>query len=374
MKCIILKEDFKKGLNIVSRITSKSVTLPILENILFSIEKNFLKLSATDLEIGIKYWILSKTEKEGNVLVSAKIINSLINYLKSQKITLTSKEKDLLIEEENLKTKIKGLDPNDFPIIPKIETNKTLEIEGNTLAEGLSQVIENVAFSQTRPEISGILFTFENKLLKLVGTDSFRLGEKRIPLENSLEEKYSFILPQKTARELINVLSGERRPVKIFFSPVQIMFERKMEELDHPSFQIISRLIEGEFPNYEQIIPKEFKTEIFIEKETLLREIKKASLFASRINEVKFKINPQKKEMEILAQNPEIGESKSFLKGEMKGEEIIVSFNYKFLIDGLEQIKTQKVFLGISGEEKPTILKPIKEETFLYVVMPLKTT
>ncbi len=374
MKCTILKEDFKKGLNVVSKITSKSVTLPVLENILISVEKNFLRLTSTNLEIGIKYWILSKTEKEGSVLVSAKTLNSLTGFLKTQKLNLINKGKDLVIEEEGFKTRIKGLDPNDFPIIPKIETDKFLEIESDSLSKGLSQVIENVSFTQTRPEISGVFFSFEKEKLKLVGTDSFRLGEKKIPFKNPFEENYSFILPQKTARELINILSGRKKPVKIHLSPNQVMFESEMEELKHPSFQIISRLIEGEFPNYEQIIPEEFKTEIIINRDEFLNEIKKVSLFSSRINEVKLKISPKKKEIEVLAENPEVGEGKSSLKGKIEGEEISVSFNYKFLIEGLEEMTTPEVIFKISGEEKPALIKPLGDESFLYIVMPLRTS
>ncbi len=373
MKVNILREDIKKGISIVGRATSKSFTLPVLSNILISAEKNFLKLSATNLEIGIKYWILAKIEKEGKLLVPAKTINSLISFIDTPQVEILGDKKDLLLQTKNYKTKIKGLNPEDFPIIPKVENDKYVEVLNKTLVESLDQVVESASLSNTRPEISGILFKFEKDSLKIVGTDSFRLAEKTITLKQGIENA-SFILPQRTARELSGILSeNPEKNLKIYISNSQVIFENEMEETEHPLLQIVSRLIEGEFPNYQEIIPQEFKTEIVIKKDDFMREIKKASVFVNKINEVRFRVSPDNNSLEIVAQNPEVGNSRSIIKGEIKGVKMEASFNYKFLLNGLSSIKTPELKFLLTSEEGPAIMRPVGKEDFFYIVMPIKS-
>ena len=375
MKILILKENFLNGLNIINRATSKSITLPILNNILLSTEKNFLKLSATDLELGIKYWTLVKVEKEGGIAVPAKFILNLISFIPDQKINLEVKNNILYIEGKNYKSQIKGLNPEEFPIIPEVKSDKFLEINGQVLSEGLSQVIDTASPSQTRPEIAGIYFSLSKGLIEIVATDSFRLAEKKIVLSKfSLDQPFSLIVLQKTIREVINTFGEKAEKLKIYFSPNQIMFESKMTEINHPQIQIVSRLIEGEYPNYKEIIPKEFKSQLVLQKLDFLNQIKTASLFSGKINEIKLKIDPSQEIVEIFSQNPDLGQSKSQIKGKIKGEKAEISFNYRFLIGGLSNIKSKEVMLELNGEDGPGVLKPVGEEDFIYVVMPIKST
>jgi len=375
MKILILKENFLNGLNIINRATSKSITLPILNNILLSTEKNFLKLSATDLELVIKYWTLVKVEKEGGIAVPAKFILNLISFIPDQKINLEVKNNILYIEGKNYKSQIKGLNPEEFPIIPEVKSDKFLEINGQVLSEGLSQVIDTASPSQTRPEIAGIYFSLSKGLIEIVATDSFRLAEKKIVLSKfSLDQPFSLIVLQKTIREVINTFGEKAEKLKIYFSPNQIMFESKMTEINHPQIQIVSRLIEGEYPNYKEIIPKEFKSQLVLQKLDFLNQIKTASLFSGKINEIKLKIDPSQEIVEIFSQNPDLGQSKSQIKGKIKGEKAEISFNYRFLIGGLSNIKSKEVMLELNGEDGPGVLKPVGEEDFIYVVMPIKST
>ncbi len=374
MKFTILQEKLKEGINIVERISSKSLTLPILNNILISTEKNFLNLSTTDLEVGIKWWGLAKTEKEGKLTVPAKLLSSFISLLPNKKINLQAQKNDLSIECENYKTQIKGVSAEEFPIIPKIEEGESIIINSQNLCKGISQIADIAVPSTTKPEISGLFFSLEGKQITLAATDSFRLGEKKIFLKKKPSVKnFSLIIPQKAAKEITNIFSEINKDVKVYLSPNQIMFELPMEETPHPKVQLVSRLIEGEYPNYREIIPSKNDTQIAVEKENILNQIKSASLFSGKVNEVKIKADPKKKEIEISSQNTEIGEFKSSVPAEIKGQACEVSFNHRYLMDGLMSIKSSEVSFELNKDAGPGVLKPVGEEGYVYVVMPIKS-
>jgi len=374
MKIEILKENLKSGLVITERIISKNPSLPILDNVLINTENSFLKLISTDLEMVVKLWILSKVIEKGKLVVPVKFLSNFISYLPDEKIVIETREQNLYIESKNFKTQIQGYNPEEFPIIPEFKDDvEYLEVDSNKLYQGLSQIINIASPSQTKPEISGIYFCFSKNNITIAATDSFRLAEKNIPLENTTKKEYSFILPQKSAREIINILEDKEGMVKIYFSSSQVLFELPMKEIQHPAIQITSRLLEGQYPNYQDIIPTKFKTNIILKKDEFLNQIKTASLFSNRNNEVKILITPSKKEVEIFSQNPNIGENKSTLSVKIEGDPVEISFNYKFLIDGLSNIKSSEVIFNISKEDGPAILKPVGDSSYIYVVMPIKS-
>ena len=379
MKIIILKENLNNGLNIIGRIAGKNLTLPILNNILIETEKSFIVLSSTDLELGIKYWLLAKIEREGKITVPSKILTSFINLLPNKKLTLELKNQTLFIDCDDQNTQIKGLDAQDYPIIPTISDGDSVGLDIASFCEGLSQVVDFAAVNQARPELSGVYLSFQKDRVQLTATDSVRLAEKTIFLKEKTEKKFSFILPQKTAREIINIFAEQNGRLKLYSSPNQVMFEYLMAETDHPQIQVVSRLIEGEYPDYQGIIPQKHEAQVILAKNDFLSQVKTASLFCGKNNEVTIKINPKKEGIEILSQNPELGENKSFLPakityGPEKNQEMSVNFNYRFLIDGLLNIKSPKVIFELNGEDGPAALKPAEDTTYVYVVMPIKTT
>lgn len=374
MKVEILKENLKNGLSVVEKIVGKNLSLPILDNVLINTEDNFLSLSSTDLETAIKLWILTKIVKKGKAVVPAKFLSSFVSLLPNEKITIEEKKQGLYIECKNFKNQIQGFNPEEFPLIPEFKNLEYIEVDNKAFCQGLAQVVDVASPSQSRPEISGIYFIFSKNSIKMVATDSFRLAEKNIVLESPVKKDVSFILPQRPAREIINILDGKEGKIKIYFSPNQTMFEFPMKEAPHPQVQVISRLVEGEYPNYEEIIPKKFKTHVVVKRDEFLNQIKAASLFSGKINEVKIKINQQEKEIEISAQDPDIGESRSSIPAKIEGEPIEASFNHKFLIDGLLNIKSSEVVFELSKEDGPCILKPVGDISYIYVVMPIKAT
>ncbi len=378
MKVTILKDKLKQGINIIEKISIKSITLPVLNNILITTEKNFLNLIATDLEIGIKWWSLAKTEKEGKIALPAKILSGFVNFLPNKPINLELKDLNLKVECENYKTIIKGINPEDFPIIPKITKEEKIELPIKSFCKSLSSVVDIASVSSTKPEISGIYFLFEKKLLTIAATDSFRLGEKKISLINSLSKNYSLILPQKTAKEIINIFNEKEGNLTIYFSPNQVLFETILSETSHPEIQLSSRLVEGEYPNYQEIIPKKHDTRLIFSLDDFINQIKLASLFSGKINEIKLKINPSKNRIDFFSQNPDLGEYQSFLIAKVEGKPCEISFNYRFLLDGLLNLaalghKKSEAIFELTGLEKPGVLKLKNEDGYIYLVMPIKS-
>jgi DNA polymerase-3 subunit beta len=378
MKITLLTKTLRKGLTIVEKIAGRVSTLPILNNVLIEQEQNFIKLSTTDLELGIQWWGLCKAEKDGKITVPAKFFSQLVGSLSDEKIDIEERNKTLHIESKNFKTQIKGFSADDFPIIPTFLKDLYVEINSKKLKDGLMDVIDFTSLSQVRPEISGVYFSFKDDCLKLVTTDSFRLAEKTLAFSGKKEEynnlfkkEINFILPQKTAKELISVLSDTVKNVKIYLSESQVMFETTLQETDHPEVNLVSRLIEGEYPTYQEIIPRESQTKIVLDKEEFSKQIKIASLFGGKINEIKIKADSDTREMEILSQDPDIGESKSNLPAKIEGDKVNAAFNWKFVLDGLNKIKSSEVFFGLHDNKGPAVLKPIGDPSYLYVVMPI---
>jgi DNA polymerase-3 subunit beta len=370
MKIICLQENLKKELNTVQNIIGKNLTLPILNNILLNTDKKQLKLSATDLEIAITNYVACKIEKEGGITIPAKILVNFINNLPNKKIEISVKNNIINLKCENYKSTIRGLDFNDFPIIPKIKSEPILEINSILFKDSLEQVINFVSLSDVRPEITGILFNYSSdKEIKLTTTDSFRLGEKIINIKDSKIKKQgqgSVIIPYKTAQELIRIISNQEEDVlKISIENNQILFNLS-------KIQIISKLIEGNYPNYQQLVFQQPETNILINREEFLKAIKLSSFFSSRINDVRLRINLKKSLVETFSQDIELGDNFSEINAEIKGKDMEIIFNHKYLLDGLNSINAKRILLGLIDETSPGILKPEGDSSFNYVIMPIK--
>lgn len=373
MKIICLQENFKKGLNIVQNIIGKNLTLPILNNLLLTTDKKQLKLSATDLEIAITNYIICKIEKEGGITIPAKTIFNFVNNLPNKKIEINIKNNIIYLKCDNFKSNIKGLDIKDFPIIPKIKNEPILEISSTELRKSLEQVVNFTSLSDIRPEITGILFNFSSdKEIKFVATDSFRLGEKIVYFKNnkiSKDYRGSVIIPNKTTQELIRIISNLEKDDE---SLVKISIENNQILFNLSKIQIVSKLIEGNYPSYQQLIAKQFETSVLIDREELLKAVKLSSFFSSKINDVRLKINSKNSLISVFSQDIELGENLSELKGEIKGKDLEIIFNHRYLLDGLNGVTSKKVFIGLNGETSPGIIKPEGDNTFNYVIMPIK--
>ena len=367
MNIICLQENLKRALNIVERIIGRNLTLPILNNILLSIENNKLKISSTNLEVGINCWILGKIKEKGSITVPAKLINNFINNLPNEKVELKCKDKQLELKCKKFKSTLKGLSADDFPIIPKIKSQSLINIKSNLLKNSFAQVVEMASISESRPEISGIYINFHKNTIKLAATDSFRLAEKNIEINSKELKEQSIIIPQRTILEVIRILSEkeEQEDVKITLANNQILF-------DFNNTQVISRLIDGQYPDYQQIIPSKSEIEVVVDRTELINNIKIASLFTGKVNDIKMFVNPKKSIIEISSKDADIGENKSKIEAEIKGKEVEVMFNYRYILDGLNNIYSDKVVISLNDNIKPVLIRPVGDINYSYVVMPIK--
>ncbi len=374
MKLQILQDKLKEGLKIIERISSKSLTLPILNNVFISAQKNLINLAATDLEVGINWWALAKIDKDGKTTIPCHLISSFVNLLPNEKITIRGENNNLFIECKNYKTQLKGVSAEEFPIIPKITDSEFITINSGLFCSSLKQVADIPLPSSSRPEISGIYLSFKKDLIIITATDSFRLGEKKIFLKNNsfLKKNYILIIPQKTAKEVINIFENKEGDAKIYFSSNQIMFESQMQETTHPQIQVVSRLIDGEYPDYQKIIPEKFTTQIILDKTEFLNQVKSASLFTGKTSEIKIKTSARDKEITVLSQSQEIGDYQSSIPVKIEGEDAEIAFNHKFLLDGILNIKSSEIILELNGDSGPGVLKPVGDQSYIYVVMPIK--
>ncbi|HOK35175.1 MAG TPA: DNA polymerase III subunit beta [Candidatus Pacearchaeota archaeon] len=368
MKFTISSNKFKKIISLASHLCGNNLTLPILNNVLLNLKNNTLEISSTNLEIGLTILLPVKTEEEGIATVPGKILSDFVSSLPEGDLKIEEKDFQLNLRCKNFHAKILGQDPKDFPVIPQIEEKELIKIETANLVSGFSKVSHIVSPSDSRVEISGILMKAEKKNLKLVGTDSIRLAEKTLNLEEEVK-KFAIIIPQKTAVEFNYIFSNENGLIGIALDPSQIAFRFEPQDHLEPKITLISRLIEGEYPEYEEIIPKETRILLNLDKEEFQKKIKVASLFSSRIQDVKLKIEPPKKVL-ISAASAEIGEATSIIEGKIEGEPLEISFNWRYLLDGLTVIDSSEILFGVNNSNLPAILKPVGDQTYLYVLMP----
>jgi DNA polymerase-3 subunit beta len=372
MNVIVLKNNLKEALSIISGARKESGNLPILKNFLLETKDGRLKLSSTDLEIGITKFLSAKIIQEGSLAIPYVVFTQIINNLASERVSIETKGNSLLITADNYKAKIGTAPKEDFPIIPEIQEKKGnyCECETDYFIDSLSSVVSACQISDIRPELSGIYFSFKEDQIKLAATDSFRLAEKTIidkKFESNFDKDFSCIIPLKTITEVTRIFSSKNDgKLKIIFDSNQILFEN---EHTH----IVSRLIEGKFPEYELIIPKNFETETVMDKNDLTGALKLASSLSNRLNEVKFITDENLKNINVFSSSQEFGESEYLLPAKIKGQATRVTYNWKFVLEGLKNIKSQNVFIGFNGEDKATLLKSPEDQSFVYIVMPIKS-
>lgn len=372
MKFEIIKENLKKAVSICERITRKTLSLPVLQNVLLKTNGNFLELTTTNLELSITWKILAKINKQGSLLLPATFFSNILTLTSSEKIEATEENKSLVLISQNQETQIQGQDPEEFPLIPKMEKEFIWQMDSAKLADGLSQVVDQAAFSSIRPEISGVLFSFQKNKLKVVATDSFRLSEKTIFLEKAGEKDLSFICPQQTCRELIAVLSQEKGVVEISANINQVSFEIMGDRPDQIKCIIQSRLIDGEYPKYEDIIPKQYLVKTQINKDEFISQIKRSGLFSGKVFDVKLSTIPNEGKIKLFSQSADIGKNESYLPCKIDGVEQESVFNYKFILDGLNNLKSSEISFELNGSDGPACLKPIGDDSYFYILMPIK--
>ncbi len=390
MKLSCLQENLNQGLFVVSHVASKSSNLPILNNVLLKAEEGVLKLLATNLEMGVTCLVRGKIETEGEFTVQSKLFSDYVALLPNERVDVELKDQNLEIKCQKLKTKIRGQGAADFPLIPPIEKKAPLVLSGQEFVRAVNQVIFSVSENEARPEISGVLLVFGKDNLTLAATDSYRLAEKKVPLKSQSKNEASVIVPTRTLQELLRILSGTKKirgeefragetteasdKLEIYLSENQILFS-------FDNIELVSRTIEGQYPNYQQIIPREYKTKAQANVAALIKLVKTASLFSkSGIFDVSLEFLKREKEIEVSSANSQLGEASSRLEAEVEGEANKIVVNYRYLLDGLENLSSELVYFELTNDTSPCLLRPVQGqkgeakslEDYLYIIMPIK--
>ncbi|NQV13553.1 MAG: DNA polymerase III subunit beta [Parcubacteria group bacterium] len=367
MKISCTQENLIRGLSVVSRSVGKDSTLPVLANILLSTENKRLKLSATNLEIGSTCLVGAKIEKEGEITIPAQLISNYVNNLPSGNINIEVIDNTLNISSTNSKAKIKGINSSEFPLIPKIETQPFCQVSGSELKQALNQTIFAAALEESRPEISGIYLKSSGTQLIIAATDSYRLAEKTIKSNIKNKGEVELIVPATAMQELNRIVGEEIEAVSLSSSDNQIKFS-------FDDVELISRLVEGQYPDYQNIIPKEFATEAVVDVGGFISTLRTSSFFSQKDSaEVVIKINNKKSKIEIIAETGEVGKNVSQTASEVKGDDREISFNPQYLLDSLLNIETEKVKFMITADERVGALQPISsdKDNYIYIVMPI---
>ncbi|MBI2062236.1 MAG: DNA polymerase III subunit beta [Candidatus Yanofskybacteria bacterium] len=362
MKITVNQKNFKKALSLVEKIVSRNVSLPILNNILLKTENGRLKVSATNLEIGVNYVIGAKIEEVGQIAVPARIISDFIGNIGDDKVLLTTKNNILNINSEKYKTQILGFDAKDFPIIPKIKSKPLALIPTKLIRNSFIAVLDSVAVSETRPELAGVFLDFDKDKVVFAATDSFRLTEKSVEFKNI--QKQSFIIPRNTVVELVRI-SGELEGDLVFnASDNQISFS-------NDDFEMVSRIVDGNYPDYKKVIPEKFISKALVRKDELDKAVRIAGLFSTNISDIK--LNCSENKIAVLAKNSDKGEIETIVDASLKNQSFDVSLNFHYLLDGLKILDTEKVVIEFTGQGSPLVIRPNDDrKDLVYLIMPLR--
>ena len=369
MKVILFRDNLKDGLSAAEKAVSENSSLPILKNVLLKTTNNKIKLVTTNLELAITKLISGKIIEEGSLTVPFSTFYNIVNNTTHDRINLEKSDNNFVFKTDNYEAKIQGLQEDDFPIIPKLENAENyLEIDPVILKEAVSKVVNAAQISDIRPEISGVLFDFQLTTLKLVATDSFRLAEKTLysnQFKHNFEQGFKIIIPLKTVQELVKVFSNDQS-VKISLDNSQILFRNN-------DVEVISRLIDGNYPDYEQIIPKEIETEVVVNKEHFINALKLVSNFSGKTSDIRLAIRNDQKTLEVYSFNQLLGENNYLIPAKVKGNNFEgISFNWRYLIDGLKVIDGEQIIFSSNGFNKPAVIKPTEDKSYFYILMPIR--
>lgn len=361
IECI--KEKLGSALSKAERITGKNITLPVLGCILLEAADSELIIRSTNLDLGIEIKLPVKVITPGKVAVSGTVLNNFISNIPNDKnITLEDISGNLKISTKHSQTIIKSFPIDDFPTIPKV-TGDSHYFNIQDIVKGLKSVVYSASISTIRPALSSVLMYSENEHVVFAATDSFRLAERKIKLKKHIDFE-RILIPFKNVSEIIRTFDGVSGEMQVYFSQNQIAFL-------YENIYLTSRVIDGAFPEYKQLIPKEFKTEITLLKQDFISALKISNIFLDKFSRVSFEVEPAKKKFTVITKNMDIGENTQTIDAVLKGEDILINFSYKYIIDCFQSLESDSISLSFVDVNRPMVITPISDKSFLYLVMPM---
>ncbi|MFC1965662.1 DNA polymerase III subunit beta [Chloroflexota bacterium] len=373
MKLSCLQENLSRGLGVVGRAVATRTTLPITNNVLLATDQSRLKLVATNLEMAISCWIGAKVEEEGIITVPARLITEFVNSLPNDNIdiSLSPRTKTLELKCARYEARISGVDAKDFPPIPKVDEGITTKVEVEALRHGISQVVFAAASEESRPVLTGVDAQFDGDLLTLAAADGFRLAVYKLPLTTPVSEKTEVIIPARSLAELHRLISDGEEVVDITVNPNKSQALIRLKDIE-----LVSQLVQGAFPQYNQLIPQSYNSRAEVDVAEFLRAARTASIFARDgsgivrlVITAGSELTPGK--LTVSARSEEIGDDVGEIDAVVEGEESKIAFNGKYLIDVLSVLRESKVALETTNPSSPGVIRPVGVDNYTHVVMPM---
>lgn len=364
MKVSIARSELLDALSVVGKGMSARSTLPILSGVLFSAAGGEIVLQATDLEISIKNTVPALVEEEGQIVLPGKLLSDIVRNLPEAAVTLETDGDTAHVRCQQSSFTVRTLSPADFPKFPEVAIEKRIELPAATLASMVKQVSRAVSRDETRAVLTGILLVIEGPGIRMVATDSYRLAVREVVLEKVAGEDIEVVIPGKALEEVTR-LAGTSEEVVLGVSENQIVFE-------FGSTVFVTRRIEGSFPNYKQLIPKEPETTAVVAGEDLIAAVKRVSLMALHNTPLRVSVNVTDQTLSLSATTQDVGDASEDLMVKAEGNDVEIAFNHGFLMDGLASAATENVRLEVQNPLKPGLLKTEGDEGFLYLLMPVR--
>jgi DNA polymerase-3 subunit beta len=374
MKVTVLQENLARGLSVVSRAVSPRSTLPVLSNILIATDEGRLRLSATNLELGITCWIAARIDEEGSTTVPARTFGDLINTLPGDQVQLSldMKTQSLHVKGGASNNDIKCIDAQEFPPLPVPEMDGAIQLNVVDFKEMVQQVAFAASTDEARPVLMGVLLHVEKDKVTMAAADGFRLSVRKAVLSHPAQQPLNVIIPARALNELARVATDGEESIYMVVpkSRGQVLFRVK-------DVEVVSQLIDGTFPDYQQIIPRNYKSRTLVSTASLLKACKQAEIFAregsnvARLDIKQSKGEMQPSEVEISATSEETGKNETIVEATVDGGSVLIAFNVKFLREALEVIRTPNVALETSAANAPGVVRPVGDDNFLHVIMPM---
>ena len=374
MKAIVQQSQLAHGVGVVQRAVTPRSTLPVLSNILIKTDGGRLRLSATNLELGISAWIDARVEDEGGLTVPARTFADLVSNLPSQDVILSvdTRTQTLNVKCGTLNTDIKGISADEFPPMPAPDLDAAIPLNVGNFKEMIGQVVFAASTEDSRPNLTGVHMSFEDEILEMAATDGYRISISRAAMVGMGKQKLEALIPARALSELSRVAVNGDETLKMTFPPGrgQVIFHLKDVEL-------VSQLIEGNFPNYNAIIPPTFKTKTVLSTGDLLKACKQTEIIAREGNYIaRLDIQPGEDgesvaQLDISANSEQTGSSEVIVDASVEGVPLLISFNIRYLREALEVIKTSTVILETNAANTPGLLRPVDDESFKHIIMPM---
>lgn len=365
MKISLARGELLDALNVVSKGLSSRTTLPILSGILLSSSGEKIVLQSTDLEISVRHSVGARIDSEGQTVVPGKLLNDIVRNLPEAAVTLETEGRDkMTVSCGQAAFNLRVLSPEDFPRFPEVDPDRTITIPSSSMGEIVKQVSKAVSRDETRPVLTGVLVNVEGDRLRMVATDSYRLAVRDSSLKEPVDETLEVVVPGRAIEEVTR-LAGHVEGVTMGVAENQIVFE-------FGDTVFVSRRIEGNFPNYKQLIPESSDTSVIVDRQELMDAVKRVSLMAQHNAPLRMKVRVEDQTLSLSATTQDVGEASEDIPVQVEGQDVEMAFNHAYLADGVAVAACEQMRIGLISPLKPGVLRSIGDEEFTYLLMPVR--